>query len=217
MFRDTPTAVHGRLLHFIGRNVLLPCARKCGSASAARSMHRSVTAAGDQPMTVHPDASEMKVEDLIKKSRFVARVGSVGSAREAIAFVARVSDPSATHNCWAYRLRTEYGRSNDDGEPSGTAGKPIAEALESEGVHDTCVCVTRFYGGVKLGTGGLARAYGGAARAALRQAGRVKIIAKVRVQISSALCFSSKVYAALSAASAVHELERVTEAIDNVS
>ena len=104
-----------------------------------------------------------------KRSRFVALAGHAASPAAALAFVEAHRQPGASHNCWAYRVGPES-RSTDDGEPGGTAGRPILAALEAEGVDRACVLVVRHYGGTKLGTGGLARAYGGAARLALRGA-----------------------------------------------
>ncbi|CAG9461498.1 unnamed protein product [Pedinophyceae sp. YPF-701] len=107
-----------------------------------------------------------------KKSRFVAFAWPVSSGDEALARVEEASDPSASHNCFAWRIGArglDY-RSSDDGEPGGTAGRPMLSAIEGEGMSDVCVMVTRYYGGTKLGTGGLARAYGGAAREVLRDA-----------------------------------------------
>lgn len=79
------------------------------------------------------------------------------------------SDPNATHNCWAYRIGQTY-RFNDDGEPSGTAGKPMLSALDGSGFDHIGALVIRHYGGIKLGTGGLARAYGGTIARLLQQA-----------------------------------------------
>jgi len=76
----------------------------------------------------------------------------------------------ATHHCWAFRLFDGRARSSDAGEPSGTAGKPIAMAIEGAGLHDVAVIVVRWVGGIKLGTGGLARAYGETAAAVLASA-----------------------------------------------
>ena len=104
-----------------------------------------------------------------KRSRFVALAARAESPAAALAFVEAHRQPGASHNCWAYRVGAES-RSTDDGEPGGTAGRPILAALEAEGVDRACVLVVRHYGGTKLGTGGLARAYGGAARLALRGA-----------------------------------------------
>ena len=83
----------------------------------------------------------------------------VTTPAEALEFLKQVSEESATHNCWAYKLGQAY-RFSDDGEVSGTAGKPIFMALESYGFDQICAVVIRYYGGTKLGTGGLARAYG---------------------------------------------------------
>ena len=103
----------------------------------------------------------------IRKSIFVANAANVGSPDAALAFVAAVTDRTATHNCWAYRIGQQY-RFNDDGEPGGTAGRPILQAIDAQQMDDTVVVVTRWYGGIKLGAGGLARAYGGCAAECLR-------------------------------------------------
>ncbi|WP_017541325.1 MULTISPECIES: YigZ family protein [Nocardiopsis] len=107
----------------------------------------------------------------IKKSRFICAMARVGSEDEARAFIAerRKAHWSANHNCSAYVLGDDGGvqRSSDDGEPSGTAGVPMLEVLRHRGVTDTVAVVTRYFGGVKLGAGGLIRAYGGAVSAAL--------------------------------------------------
>ena len=80
-----------------------------------------------------------------------------------------MSRRDATHNCYAYRIESAY-RYSDDGEPGGTAGRPILAAIEGLGFDHIAVLVTRYYGGTKLGTGGLVRAYGGSASACLRNA-----------------------------------------------
>ncbi len=103
-------------------------------------------------------------------SRFIASLTPIPSAEAAMAFVEarREEFRDATHNCFAWRL---LGRDNlrysDDGEPSGTAGRPILQEIDGRRLTDAVVVVTRYYGGTKLGTGGLIRAYGGAAAAAL--------------------------------------------------
>src|SRR3546814_18000784 len=79
------------------------------------------------------------------------------------------SVPDATHNCWAWRIGDDY-RSNDDGEPAGTAGRPILAAIDGQGMDRVVVVVTRWFGGIKLGAGGLVRAYGGTAAECLRRA-----------------------------------------------
>ncbi|MFK2931423.1 IMPACT family protein [Dyella agri] len=118
----------------------------------------------------------------IKKSRFLAQAAPVASPEQALAFVREVSAADATHNCWAYRIGQDY-RFNDDGEPGGTAGRPILQAIESQGFDRVAVVVTRWYGGIKLGAGGLARAYGGTAAECLRTAARVPIVAMARLSL----------------------------------
>ncbi|ONK60837.1 uncharacterized protein A4U43_C08F23240 [Asparagus officinalis] len=105
----------------------------------------------------------------IKKSKFIAIAAPISDERSAHSFLNEVQDPRATHNCWAYKLRDQY-RSNDDGEPSGTAGKPIYSAIVSSGIDMVMVVVIRYFGGIKLGTGGLVRAYGGVALECLKSA-----------------------------------------------
>jgi len=125
-------------------------------------------------------ASPWRHEEDIRKSRFLAQAASVGSAAEALAFVETVGDATATHNCWAYRIGDAY-RFNDDGEPGGTAGRPMLQAIDGQGCDRVVVVVTRWYGGIKLGAGGLARAYGGTAAECLRLAPRVAIVAMGRL------------------------------------
>ncbi|TAM64346.1 MAG: YigZ family protein [Rhodanobacter sp.] len=116
----------------------------------------------------------------IKKSRFLAQAAPVDSAGRALAFVSAAGDPTATHNCWAYRIGQDY-RFNDDGEPGGTAGRPILQAIEGQGMDRVVVLVTRWFGGTKLGAGGLVRAYGGSAAECLRCAERVPLVAMARL------------------------------------
>ena len=120
-------------------------------------------------------AGHCRHEQEIKKSRFLAQAAPVDAPEAALAFVQDVADPAATHNCWAYRIGQAY-RFNDDGEPGGTAGRPILQAIEGQGIDRAVVVVTRWYGGIKLGAGGLARAYGGTAAECLRLAERVPIV-----------------------------------------
>jgi uncharacterized YigZ family protein len=128
----------------------------------------------------HTLAGPCRHVEEIKKSRFLAQAAPVESPEQALAFVRQVSDPSATHNCWAYRIGQDY-RFNDDGEPGGTAGRPILQAIEGQGIDRAVVVVTRWFGGVKLGAGGLVRAYGGAAAECLRTAVRVPIVAMAKL------------------------------------
>lgn len=112
-----------------------------------------------------------EAEIIEKKSRFIATVRPVKTEDEAIAFIESMRKKywDATHNCFAYVIgeRFQVQRCSDDGEPSGTAGKPMLDVLLGEEIHDTVVVVTRYFGGTLLGTGGLVRAYQGATKAGL--------------------------------------------------
>ena len=124
-------------------------------------------------------------EQHIKKSRFVASAGPVTSEETARTFLASRSDPSANHNCWAWRIGQTY-RFSDDGEPSGTAGKPILQAIDGQSLDAVAVVVTRWFGGILLGGGGLIRAYGGTAAACLRAARKIEIVPRVEAKITTA-------------------------------
>ena len=102
----------------------------------------------------------------------------IASEVEARAFLSARSDRAANHNCWAWRLGQAY-RFSDDGEPSGTAGKPILQAIDGQDLDGVVVVVTRFFGGILLGSGGLVRAYGGTAAQMLRAADKREIIPMV--------------------------------------
>ena len=86
----------------------------------------------------------------VKHSRFLAQAAPVATPDDALAFLREIAVPDATHNCWAYRIGGEY-RSSDDGEPAGTAGRPILAAIDGQGFDREMVVVTRWYGGVHLG------------------------------------------------------------------
>lgn len=123
----------------------------------------------------------VRYEEEIRKSRFIALAARVESARSALAWVDRHSVPEATHNCWAYQIGDEY-RFFDDGEPGGTAGRPILQAIQGQNCDEVVVLVIRWFGGTKLGTGGLIRAYGGVAAECLRRADKVPLIAREIMQ-----------------------------------
>lgn len=116
----------------------------------------------------------------IRKSRFLAHAAPVSTVEEALAFVREVGDASANHDCWAYRIGQSY-RFNDDGEPSGSAGKPILAAIDGQELDGVVVVVTRWFGGIKLGVGGLIRAYRGTAAECMRRGERVPVIPTTRV------------------------------------
>lgn len=130
----------------------------------------------------HTLATPFQHGEEIRKSRFLAQAAPVDTPQRALAYVQHVSHAAATHNCWAYRIGQDY-RFNDDGEPGGTAGRPILQAIEGQGIDRVVVVVTRWYGGIKLGAGGLARAYGGTAAECLRLAERVPIVAMTRLGV----------------------------------
>ena len=112
-----------------------------------------------------------EAEIIEKKSRFIATVRLVESEEEALTFLEEMRKKywNATHNCFAYTIgeRQEIVRASDDGEPSGTAGRPMLDVLLGEGLCNTAVVVTRYFGGTLLGTGGLVRAYSAATQAGL--------------------------------------------------
>lgn len=134
----------------------------------------------------------------IKKSRFVGQAAPISGEEEAKAFLAKVSDPAANHNCWAWRIGQAY-RFSDDGEPSGTAGKPILQAIDGQDLDGVMVVVTRFFGGILLGSGGLMRAYGGTAAQMLRAAEKQEIIPMVTGECALSFSDLALVRARLSA------------------
>ena len=115
----------------------------------------------------------------IRKSRFIALAAPVASAADAQAFIDSHSDPAASHNCWAWKVGNQY-RFNDDGEPGGTAGRPILAAIEGQDCDQVVVLVIRWYGGIQLGTGGLARAYGGTTAKCLQAGERSELVSRSR-------------------------------------
>ncbi|MDQ3202156.1 MAG: IMPACT family protein [Pseudomonadota bacterium] len=119
----------------------------------------------------------------IRKSRFITFAAPIGSPAEAQTFIEQHSDLNATHNCWAWKLGDQY-RSTDDGEPGGTAGRPILAAIDAQDCDQVAVLVIRWYGGIQLGTGGLARAYGGGANKCLQAAAKIELIRRVPVSCS---------------------------------
>lgn len=127
-------------------------------------------------------AAVAELSQEIRKSRFLARVAPVDDVDAAMAFIDQHSIVDASHNCWAYRIGNDY-RFNDDGEPGGTAGRPIFAAIEGQGLDGVVAIVSRWFGGIKLGAGGLMRAYGGCAAECLRTAPRVVLLDLVELQV----------------------------------
>jgi uncharacterized YigZ family protein len=118
-------------------------------------------------------AAEIRVEEKIRQSKFIATVAHAASIKEAKEFIAKIKNefPDATHNCWAYQAGHPFDTSkigkSDDGEPHNTAGKPMLNLLIHFKAGEIAAVVTRYFGGVKLGTGGLVRAYSGVLKKAL--------------------------------------------------
>lgn len=128
-----------------------------------------------------------RAEHTVEGSRFLAEAVPAVDRTEAEETVStiRSRERKATHHCFAYRVGVagDTFRYDDDGEPSGTAGQPILRQIDAEDLTNTLVVVTRYFGGTELGTGGLARAYGSAAAAALEQAGHVERVVRTPVRI----------------------------------
>ena len=129
-------------------------------------------------------AAEARVETRAGNSRFIATIGPAFTVDEARAFVVRIKAEfaDASHNVPAYVIghgQTTIAHCHDDGEPSGTAGRPMLAVLQGSGLGDVVVVVTRYFGGTKLGTGGLVRAYGDAVREALAAVPRAEKVATV--------------------------------------
>ncbi|NNP71773.1 hypothetical protein A7P53_04725 [Acinetobacter defluvii] len=126
-------------------------------------------------------ATEVFYEEDIKKSRFQAIAAPVESEQDVKDFLEKHLDGSTTHQCWAWKIGHNV-RFNDDGEPSGTAGRPILATIEGNELTNTIILVNRWYGGIKLGTGGLVRAYGGCAGQCLLLTEKIELIEKKDVQ-----------------------------------
>lgn len=130
------------------------------------------------------------MEESIERSRFICTVQRTITPEDAQAFIREMNAeyPDATHNCWAY-VAGPPGSSDrigmsDDGEPHGTAGRPMLTVLVHSGVGEISAVVTRYYGGTKLGTGGLVKAYGGAVQLALATLRRAERVDYVNVQVT---------------------------------
>lgn len=133
-------------------------------------------------------AKNTTYEQSIKKSRFICSIARVSSEEEAQQFIAnvQVSNRKATHNCFAYMIgdHDQIQRESDNGEPAGTAGIPILESLKLASIHNVVAVVTRYFGGIKLGAGGLIRAYSNTTTAAIHQAGLVQRIKQAILKIT---------------------------------
>ncbi len=158
-------------------------------------------------MSLDTLAAPARHEIDVRHSRFLANAAPIASVEDAAAFAKQVSVADATHNCWAWRLGGDY-RSSDDGEPAGTAGRPILAAIDGQGYDRIVVVVTRWFGGIKLGAGGLVRAYGGAAAECLRLAPRLPLVETATVAVHVAFADLSTLHHLLPAFSADKRDER---------
>lgn len=147
-------------------------------------------------------AGEAQVELRFKNSRFIGRAGPAPTVEEARRFVARLRAqfPEASHHAYAFAVG--YGATvvhgmSDDGEPPGTAGRPMLAVVQGAGLGDVAVVVTRYFGGTKLGTGGLVKAYSAAAQAALEQVPRQEKVERVAARLELPYEFYARCRAAI--------------------
>lgn len=135
-------------------------------------------------------------EIIVEKSKFISKIGRVTSIADANDFIFQHNDMKASHNCYSYRLRDGYTKGSDDGEPSGTAALPIRKAIGDDFV-DIIVLITRYFGGVKLGTGGLSRAYYDCAKFGLEKVNKIKLIDYKTIKLTADIRDISVIYHAI--------------------
>lgn len=123
----------------------------------------------------------VRFEETIKKSRFITQVIALHDSADAAEHINKLSTPNASHNCWAWKVGDEY-RFSDDGEPGGTAGRPMLAAIENHNFDHILAVCTRWYGGINLGTGGLQRAYGNGVNQCLQNAPKKLYVPRQRLQ-----------------------------------
>ncbi|CAK9867322.1 unnamed protein product [Sphagnum jensenii] len=179
----------------------LPCKSQC------KSMRSFGSTAGSSYITLAEPVLQHTVE--IKRSKFIASAAPVDDEGAALAFLSQVQKSNASHNCWAFKIG-DHARCSDDGEPGGTAGRPMLSALTSSGLDHIMVVVTRYFGGIKLGTGGLVRAYGKVTTECLKDARTITIKPKVSVQLRVPFDVLGVLYPLLQ----VYNVEKVQERFD---
>lgn len=134
-------------------------------------------------------AKNAQFEMTIKKSRFICSLGRISDENDAKSFITAIQQENrkANHNCFAYLIgdKDQIQRESDNNEPSGTAGVPILEALQLAKVHNVVAVVTRYFGGIKLGAGGLIRAYSNVTTQAIHTAGLVQRVLQTSIEITS--------------------------------
>lgn len=163
-------------------------------------------------------AAPAQAELVEKKSRFIGYAAPVESEEAAQTFLQeiRTRHRDATHNCYAYQVgeHNEFQRSSDDGEPSGTAGRPILEVVKGSGLTNVIVVVTRYFGGTLLGTGGLVRAYSASAAAALAAGEQVRLIPAAELSLTVEYQSWQRLESWLAAAGYVVQDVRFTDKVD---
>lgn len=142
-------------------------------------------------------AGQGQAEIVEKKSRFIANVSPAASEKDAVSYIEGIKKKywDARHNCYAYQIgeKNQLQRYSDDGEPGGTAGMPILDVLRGRDIKNTVIVVTRYFGGTLLGTGGLVRAYGSAAKAGIEAAGLIECSLYTQIHITVDYTLSGKV------------------------
>lgn len=158
-------------------------------------------------------------ESEVRRSRFLCAIAPASSVEEAVEFIAgrRRLHAGATHNCTAYVIGERVQKGDDDGEPGGTAGTPMVQALVGRGFSDVVAVVTRYFGGVLLGAGGLVRAYGGAVTETLDRARPVRMVPARLVRVSVAHDQAGRVENDLRVAHEVREVVYGAEVVFSVA
>lgn len=162
-----------------------------GTSTEARRKELALECSLDRPMLIPTSLATAEIS--AKKSRFIGTVTPVFSPQEAQEALTALARPDATHNCFAWQTGPSH-RYSDDGEPGGTAGRPIYAVLEGAGLNMALVVVTRYFGGIKLGSGGLVRAYSQAASACLAQVPKKTLIPKRPVTLRLPFGLSAGVF-----------------------
>jgi len=142
----------------------------------------------------------------IKKSRFIATCIPIESPEMAMAQIEKLRVPDATHNCWAWRVGDAY-RFNDDGEPGGSAGRPMLAAIDGQEFDGVLAHVVRWFGGIKLGVGGLVRAYGNTVAQALREAEKEIIVPMTQIRFIVGFSDTYAVYGVITQRKLLKSLE----------
>jgi uncharacterized YigZ family protein len=143
-----------------------------------------------QDISFQVPAGNISIEQEIKRSRFITSIGRATDKQRAHAFIESIRSiyPDANHHCWAYVAGNPYDTvrigMSDDGEPQGTAGKPMLSILQHRRIGEIVVVVTRYFGGIKLGTGGLVRAYSSSVQLALKKLPLAEFVALASAQIT---------------------------------